>query len=225
MPEFLHGTNGPCSGQEKRYNRILLLQEHADMLAEQIGFGILASVPQSGNVYPLLGRPHDSLLPNRNGDGYNVSFCTYLGATFDASTTNLTYHIPAPESSETSQPMEVVISFLSPITPTSTLRQSIPASYITVHVSGSFNVDIYLDINGQWASGDRGANLAWDFEEHEFAEGKGLKSWKVRRANELLLSEIRDQAEWGTVHFTAPIVWDFASPRFSIADIFLGCPP
>ena len=27
----------------------------------QIGFGVLAAVPDSGDVYPLLGRPHDSL--------------------------------------------------------------------------------------------------------------------------------------------------------------------
>jgi hypothetical protein len=28
---------------------------------EEIGFGILASIPDAGLVYPLLGRPHDSL--------------------------------------------------------------------------------------------------------------------------------------------------------------------
>ena len=163
-------------------------------------------MPETGNVYPLLGRPHDSLLPNDADDGYNVSFCTYLGATFDASTTNLTYQIRAPHSHKDRQPLEVVISFLSPITPTSTMRQSIPASYITVHVSGSFNVDIYMDINGQWASGDRVTDIVWDFEQQALAKGKGLKTWKIKRANELLLSEIADRGEWGTVHFTAPMV-------------------
>jgi len=34
----------------------------------QIGFGILAGVPDTDTVYPLLGRPHDSL--DKNGDGY-----------------------------------------------------------------------------------------------------------------------------------------------------------
>jgi hypothetical protein len=28
---------------------------------EEIGFGVLAAVPDEGVVYPLLGRPHDSL--------------------------------------------------------------------------------------------------------------------------------------------------------------------
>ena len=27
-----------------------------------MGFGVLAAVPETGLVYPLLGRPHDSLL-------------------------------------------------------------------------------------------------------------------------------------------------------------------
>ena len=181
-------------------------------------------MPETGTVYPLLGRPHDSLLPNHARTGYNVSFCSYLGATFDASTTNLTYHIPAPHHSENKEPLEVVISFLSPITPTSTLRQSIPASYITVHVAGHFNVDIYMDINGQWASGDRGANVEWEFEQQEMGAGKGLKTWKVRRATELLFSEIRDQAEWGTIHFNAPMVQ--LRPRNSRHDAdFLGCSP
>ena len=138
---------------------------------------------------------------------YNVSYCNYLGATFDASTTNLTYTIPAP--SEFDEPVEVIISFLSPITPTSTMRQSIPASYMTVHVSGSFDIDIYVDVNGQWASGDRGARINWEFEQQEISKGKGLKTWRVRRETEMLLSEIADRAEWGTLHFSAPSVRRF----------------
>lgn len=36
---------------------------------EELGFSVLALVPDSCQVYPLLGRPHDSLLPIREGDG------------------------------------------------------------------------------------------------------------------------------------------------------------
>lgn len=34
----------------------------------QIGFSVLAAVPETGNVYPLLGRAHDSLLPQHKED-------------------------------------------------------------------------------------------------------------------------------------------------------------
>lgn len=173
---------------------------------EEIGFGVLAAIPGTGLVYPLLGRPHDSLLLQKD-NGYNVSYCTYEGATFDASTTNLTYSIPPPKElagSSPHLPLKVVLSFLSPITPTSTLRQSIPASYLTVHVHGHFDVDIYVDINGQWVSGDRASPIVWELEKHHLPKGKSLNTWKVKRKNELFLSEIFDRAEWGTLHFSAP---------------------
>lgn len=35
----------------------------------KIGFGILAAVPETSTVYPLLGRPHDSL-SRRTDSGY-----------------------------------------------------------------------------------------------------------------------------------------------------------
>ena len=139
---------------------------------------------------------------------YNVAFATYLGATYDASTTNLTYLIPQPPTSDKgAAPLEIVISFLSPITPTSTLRQSIPASYLTVQVKGEVNVNIYIDLNGQWASGDRGSEIVWGLGTWELgSSGKGLKTWRITKETEALFSEVRDQAEWGTLHFTGPSV-------------------
>ena len=67
-------------------------------------------------------------------------------------------------------------------------------------------MDIYVDINGQWASGDRGSQIVWDFAQQQLGGDKGLKTWKIRRETEELFSEIRDQAEWGTLHFSAPSV-------------------
>ena len=41
----------------------------ADFITIQIGLSVLASVPDSKTVYPLLGRPHDSLAKSeRDGD-------------------------------------------------------------------------------------------------------------------------------------------------------------
>lgn len=134
-----------------------------------------------------------------------MSYPTYLGATFDASTTNLTYIIPAPSSSLS--PVEIVLSFLSPITPTSTVRQSIPASYLNVHVSGGFDIDLYIDVNGLWVSANRGNLIEWEFGQNTQVlnhDGPPLKTWKVRRQVEQLLTEDADRAEWGTLHFTGP---------------------
>lgn len=167
---------------------------------KQVGLSVLASVPDTNTVYPLLGRPHDSL--DSSAPHYNISFPTYLGAQYDASTTNLSYTIPSrsPHGSE----VQLTLSFLSPITPTSTLRQSIPASYLTVYVKGDFDIDLYVDVNGQWVSGNRGSDIVWSFDQTDFDDAVPLKTWKVKRREEQILTEWNDRAEWGTLHFTGP---------------------
>lgn len=104
-------------------------------------------------------------------------------------------------------PLEITLSFLSPITPTSTLRQSIPAAYVTVHVKGNVNVNIYMDINGQWVSGRRESRITWQFD-HIISDGGKilLKKWKVKKETEQLLSEFGDRSEWGSMHFIGPSV-------------------
>lgn len=127
-----------------------------------------------------------------------------MGSSYDASTTNLTYNIVGHNEEET---VKVVVSFISPITPTSTFRQSMPASYIKIHVEGSFDISVYIDVNGDWVSGDKGCKLEWEFSQGQVPMDSGvlpLKTWKVRRAEELFLTEINDRAEWGTLHFTGP---------------------
>lgn len=138
---------------------------------------------------------------------FKVEYPTYLGAKYDASTTNFTY-VVAP-SNKASEPLEITVSFLSPITPTSTLRQAIPASYVTVHVNGNTGVNIYMDINGRWVSGDANSAISWEhdvIEKDNSNNQHALQRWQIRRQNELLLSEIADRAEWGTLHFTGPAV-------------------
>ena len=114
--------------------------------------------------------------------------------------------LPAPASADTAEGAHITLSFLSPITPTSTLRQSVPASYLSVHVHADFNVDIYVDVNGQWVSGDRGARISWGIDQHTFEDGHGLKTLCFQRETEQLLTEFSDRAEWGTLHMTAPMV-------------------
>ena len=86
-----------------------------------------------------------------------------------------------------------------------------------MHVKGNFDVVIYVDVNGQWVSGDRGSQVIWDLDHSEYTSsdlqhsqnseaGEGMKTWKVKRETEQLLTEFNDRAEWGTLHFSAPSV-------------------
>lgn len=67
-----------------------------------------------------------------------------------------------------------------------------------------------MDIDGRWVSGDTGSRINWDWDTVNVDSQKNrkpsLQRWQVRRESELLLSEIRDRAEWGTLHFTGPAV-------------------
>jgi hypothetical protein len=163
----------------------------------------MASVPDTGAVFPLLGRPHDSL--PRDHPKYKVAYPEYLGATFDASTTNLTYQIRGRSSNQSAR---LTLSFLSPITPSSTLRQSIPAAYMTVIVEGCADVNIYTDTNGQWVTGNRDNQVKWELQMYRRSRSEGrealLKTWKVARAHEQLFTEFEDRAEWGTMQFSGP---------------------
>ena len=168
---------------------------------QEIGFSVLASVPGERTAYPLLGRPQDSL--PHDDSSFNISSAIYKGAQYDASTTNLSYSLPLPTSN--SGWLDITLSFLSPITPTSTVRQSVPAAYVSVYVQGIANVDIYIDLNGQWVSGNRGSNITWGLRQTAIgAPDIGLTTWQVKRETQQLFTEFQDRAEWGQLLFSAP---------------------
>ena len=128
----------------------------------------------------------------------------YGGASFDASTTNLTYTLE--DTSAAAGSINITLSFLSPITPTSTLRQSIPASYMICYVDGPVDVSIYVDVNGGWVSKRKDTKITWSFHQTP-ANGQAssdIKSWSVARETQLLFTEDDDRAEWGSLRFTGP---------------------
>lgn len=143
---------------------------------------------------------------NGQPPSYSLAFPTYHGAQYDASVTNLTYSISSQNTSSKADALEIVLSFLSPVTPTSTLRQAIPASYLQIDVKGDHDIDIYVDLNGQWVSGNSESEIVWELVDNGFEDVKSLKTWKIRRKDEEKFVESSDRSEWGTLHFTAPTV-------------------
>lgn len=79
MADVLDGAAGMLTGFEadgrnERTNERTILGDCSadDRCYVQVGFAVLAAVPDSGYVYPLLGRPHDALSPPDANDGYVV---------------------------------------------------------------------------------------------------------------------------------------------------------
>lgn len=76
-----------------------------------------------------------------------------------------------------------------------------------MHVSGNFEIDLYIDLNGLWVSANRGNEIVWELDQSRSSATAGqgpLKTWKIRRRVEQLLTEDADRGEWGTLHFTGP---------------------
>jgi hypothetical protein len=72
-------------------------------------------------------------------------------------------------------------------------------------VEGNFNVNIYIDVNGKWVSGDQENVIEWELTLQKPEDPiPGLKTWKVKRQIQQLFTETRDQAEWGQLLFTGP---------------------
>lgn len=154
--------------------------------------GVMAHVPSTGITYPLLGRIQDALLPESWFDRYKVQYPNYQGYKLDASATNFTYNVEG---------VTVTLSFWSPITPEDTLAQSIPGAYLEVIAEGDKDINIYVDINGQWVSGDRGALIQWNYKKND-----SLQTWSFKRQEQYLFTEHNDRSEWGKMYFSAPIV-------------------
>ncbi|RYP47073.1 hypothetical protein DL768_006800 [Monosporascus sp. mg162] len=82
---------------------------------------------------------------------------------------------------------------------------SLPAGYLTAFVEGSHDVSIYIDVNGEWVSGNRKNQIVWNFGKSTGKRsGTPIKTWSIRRRDEQLLTEFYDHAEWGTIHVSAP---------------------
>ena len=112
--------------------------------------------------------------------------------------------------------VDITLSFLSPITPTSTLRQSLPAAYIAVYVKGDFPINIYIDINGQWISGKGESQIEWaHWENNSSDDNLHFRTWRIQKAEDELFTEYKDRAEWGKLYFNGPGVRNFASQSIS----------
>jgi hypothetical protein len=94
--------------------------------------------------------------------------------------------------------VELTVTFLTPVTPGDLKRQSQPLSYISVSARGtdgaSHQVSVYFDISGEWASGDSGRQITWAQE-----TTGGVTTLSCQQTAPIVLGEIADTAEWGTV--------------------------
>ncbi|KAI9287619.1 DUF1793-domain-containing protein [Umbelopsis sp. AD052] len=96
----------------------------------------------------------------------------------------------------TAGPVNVNVTFLSPVEYDDIKRQSIPLSYVFVTAEAndgkSHAVQVYSDITGEWATGDLSQVVTWNI-----SNSNGMKTWTIERESPIPFGESNDYPNWG----------------------------
>ncbi|KAJ3555355.1 hypothetical protein NM688_g2626 [Phlebia brevispora] len=105
----------------------------------------------------------------------------------------------------TAGPLNLTVTFLSPIEPSNPALQSLPFTYLSLDITSNDGqahaVQVYSDITGEWASGDRSNTIKWTSQTTDT-----IVYYSVSRQTPQQLSEILGQAEDATIFHATPIV-------------------
>ncbi|KAH9899948.1 DUF1793-domain-containing protein [Cubamyces lactineus] len=98
----------------------------------------------------------------------------------------------------TAGPVDLTITFLSPVEPSNLVNQSFPFSYLSVSAASNdgndHTVQVYADISAEWVSGDNTLEVEW-------ATSTGVAIvHQVKLSNEQPFTEINDRAQYGTAY-------------------------
>ncbi|KAK4164467.1 hypothetical protein QBC43DRAFT_352959 [Cladorrhinum sp. PSN259] len=90
----------------------------------------------------------------------------------------------------------LTVTFLSPVYPDDLDRQSLQFSYISVKARSSdgatHNVQVYMDVTAEFASGDQSQIIQWDI-----GDSKDITYLHFFRQNQIEFAEAREIAAWG----------------------------
>ncbi|KAF9239549.1 hypothetical protein LCP9604111_9091 [Penicillium roqueforti] len=141
---------------------------------QELGWSVIVRV--NGQAYSLMGVPDMGVS--------NIRPATVRRAEFTA--THSIFDL-------TAGPVAFKLDFLSPVSPSNYVRQSLPFSYLTVQVAESrgHEIQIYSDIDARWTGGK--SHSQRDFEEQD-----GLAIYSLTVEDAPLYAEADDMALWGS---------------------------
>jgi Domain of unknown function (DUF5127)/Domain of unknown function (DUF4965)/Domain of unknown function (DUF1793)/Domain of unknown function (DUF4964) len=105
--------------------------------------------------------------------------------------------------------VQITLEYLSPIEPGHLQRQSVPMAWVLVTAQSidgaSHDVSLYLDVTGEWLSGDPSQPFTWA-PVSVAHRGGALQAWTMQLTEPQVLTEIDDRAQWGTIILATPQV-------------------
>jgi hypothetical protein len=103
--------------------------------------------------------------------------------------------------------VQITLEYLSPIEPGDLQRQSIPMGWVLVSarsIDGApHRVSLYLDVSGEWLSGDPSQQFTWAPVSVPYSGG-AIQAWTMQLAEQQILTEIDNRAQWGTIILATP---------------------
>ncbi|KAJ6452366.1 DUF1793-domain-containing protein [Mycena vulgaris] len=98
-------------------------------------------------------------------------------------------------------PVDLTVTFLSPVEPNDLVKQSIPFAYMAVSAAStdgrSHSVQVYSDISAEWVSGDNGLTVNWN----STTTGSVL-THQVQLASPVVFTEINDHTQYGSAFYS-----------------------
>ncbi|KAK4866113.1 hypothetical protein LT330_008853 [Penicillium expansum] len=146
---------------------------------QELGWSVIVRV--NGQAYSLMGVPDPEESDIRPATVHRAEF-TATHSIFDL----------------TAGTVAVTLDFFSPVSPSNYARQSLPFSYLTVHVCGARgqSIQVYSDIDARWTG--RESRSQRDFEEQD-----GLIIYSLTVKDAPLYAEADDMALWGSAIFAS----------------------
>lgn len=91
----------------------------------------------------------------------------------------------------------LTVTFFSPVYPDDLAKQSQQFSYVSAKAASadgaSHSVQVYMDVSGEWASGDLSQVITWDYNTTD-----GVSYHTFQRQNQAVFTEAGEIAAWGT---------------------------
>ncbi|KAH8830455.1 DUF1793-domain-containing protein [Flagelloscypha sp. PMI_526] len=101
-------------------------------------------------------------------------------------------------------PVDLTVTFFSPVEPNDYVKHTLPFSYFTVSAASndgaSHSVQVYSDISGEWASRNNGLTINWS------TSTGNIFTHQVQLAGQALYSEVGDGIQHGAAYYSTPSV-------------------
>ncbi|KAF8165232.1 DUF1793-domain-containing protein [Crassisporium funariophilum] len=97
-------------------------------------------------------------------------------------------------------PVDLTVTFLSPVEPTDLVKQSIPFSYMAVSAASTdgvaHSVQVYSDISAEWVSGDNSLMANWT------TTTGNIITHQVQLTTQNIFTEVNDHTQYGSAFYS-----------------------